>query len=1094
MSLIRSLTVLSVAVAIVTPAPSSARQASDTASQHSAGLPMTPTRSLQFTTDEGTWMSVDVSPDGGTVVFDLLGDLYTIPIQGGNATHITSGQGFDGQPRYSPDGRQIVFISDRDGSDNVWIADADGANPRQITDTEWHRYVSPEWTPDGDYIIATRRPTPKEGGRSDLYMYHLSGGSGLQLTGHEEAATPARAAAAPPQNFVGAAFGPDPRYLWVAASSGQGWGAWQVSLFDRLSGRSFARTNELQSGMRPVASPDGRWLVYTTREEANGALKLRDLQSGEERWLLRDGQRDDQEGQWTRDLSPGSSFTPDSEALITSYGGRIMRVAVPSGEAREIPFTAQVDQTIGPLALFDDEASPDRVDVRHLQWPRPSPDGEQMTFSALARVWVMDLPTGEPRRLTSSDEATEHSPQWSPDGQWIAWVSWNDDDGGYVWRARADGRGEPERVSQIAGYFDRVAWSPDGSRLLAVRAPARERAAFIDELNRGQMVSRDLVWFPAEGGAASVITPLRGETTRYIADYYGVPHFGPDPDRVFIHLPQTGLVSMEWDGTDRTVHLRVKAWDWPVGADQGATEMMMSPAGDKALVLVTQNLWLVDVPPSGGEPPVLSIPAGAGSPLPARRLSKYGADFPGWTNGGRTAHWALGPSVVRYDVEAGNLAVRDSVAAVARGDDPATGLAASHGVERIDVALSVPAPKPTGLVAYVGARIVTMEGDQVIENGSILVDGERIVAVGPEASVSVPSGARIVDVTGTTIVPGWIDIHAHMWAPWGVQRQQPWEYEVNLAYGVTTTRDPQTMTPDVFGYADRVASGDVLGPRIFATGRGIHGSEEIGSLDQARDVVRRYSEFWKSGTIKQYQVGDRKVRQWIAMAAHEQGVSPTVEGGSDLKMNLTLMLDGYAGLEHSLPIWPLYKDVHELLRQSGITYTPTLIVSYGGPSMHAYQLEREEIEQNQKLARFMPRAEVLQEGLRRNQWVREDQWGFPNVAREAGRIMRAGGRVGMGSHGNLQGLGAQWEIWSFGTGGMQPLEIIRAATINGAHAIGMADDLGSLAVGKLADFQVLERNPLQDIRNTDSIRWVVIGGRAYSGETLEPMQENARRD
>jgi hypothetical protein len=332
-----------------------------------------------------------------------------------------------------------------------------------------------------------------------------------------------------------------------------------------------------------------------------------------------------------------------------------------------------------------------------------------------------------------------------------------------------------------------------------------------------------------------------------------------------------------------------------------------------------------------------------------------------------------------------------------------------------------------------------------------------------------------------------VDVHAHMWTPWGVQRQQPWEYEVNLAYGVTTTRDPQTMTPDVFSYADRVPAGQVVGPRIFATGRGIHGSEEITSLDQARDVVRRYSEFWKSGTIKQYLVGDRKVRQWIVMAAHEQGVSPTTEAASDFKMNLTLMLDGYAGLEHSLPIWPLYRDVQELIRQSGIVYTPTLIVSYGGPSMQNYFTAREKIESNEKLARFMPKDEILQEGLRRNGWVRDDQWGFPYVAGEAARVMRAGGRVGMGSHGNLQGLGAQWEIWAFGVGGMTPMEIIRASTINGAHAIGMDAELGSLEVGKLADFQVLERNPLDDIRNTDSILWVVIGGRVLSGETLEEL-------
>ena len=1043
-----------------------AQEATPDQAEASGALPLVPNRQLRFTTDEGTWMSLDVSPDGGTIVFDLLGDLYTLPIAGGTATRITSGLGFDAQPRYSPDGSSIVFVSDRDGSDNLWIANANGTDPRQLTDTEEISYVSPEWTPDGEYVVATKGPHPSRGGRSDLYLYHLSGGSGLQLSGHEEASTPSGAGPPLPTAFMGAAFGPDSRYLWASTSTGGRWGAWQVSVVDRETGRAFVRTNRLQSAMRPVVSPDGRWLVYATREEANGALRLRDLRTGDESWLVRNGQRDDQEGRPTRDLAPGSAFTPDSRALITSYGGKIMRVEVPSGDATVVPFTADVDQLMGPLALFDDDASPDEVTVRYIQWPRHSPDDRRIAFSALGRIWIQPVDGGGPRRFTEQETWNEFSPQWSPDGEWLAWVTWEDGRGGHIWKAPSDGTGEPVRISETTAYYDRVAWSPDGGRLLAIRAQARERIEFFDELNRGQMPSRDLVWLPAEGGESTLVTPLT-ETPRYIQDYYGVPHFGPDPERIFIHDATDGLVSMRWDGTDRRVHLKVQAWDWPQGADHGATEMMVSPSGDQALVLVNQNLWLVALPASGGEPPVISFPAGDGSPLPARRVSPYGADFPSWSDDG-TIRWALGASVFEFDPSR------------ADGQD-------EYEPARLDVHLSVPAAKPSGVVAFENARIVTMRGDEVIEGGTVVVDGERIVAVGPRAEVEIPAGAERMDASGTTIVPGWVDIHAHMWAPWGVQRQRPWEFEVNLAYGVTTTRDPQNMTPDVFNYADRVAAGHMPGPRMFSTGRGIHASEEIRSLEQAQNVVRRYSEFWKSGTIKQYQVGDRKVRQWIVMAAHEQGVSPTVEGGADFKMNLTLMLDGYAGLEHSLPIWPLYKDVQELMRQSGIVYTPTLIVSYGGPSMFDYFLEREEIEKNEKLARLMPRAEVLQEGLRRQRWVRRDQWGFPNVAREAGRVMRAGGMVGMGSHGNLQGLGAQWELWAYAMGGMEPLEVIRAATINGAHGIGMSHDLGSIEAGKLADFQVLERNPLEDIRNTDSIRWIVKGGQVFRGDTVEEV-------
>ncbi len=1062
--------------ASVTATGASAQEARD------AALPLDPTRLLRFTTDEGTWISVDVSPDGETIVFDLLGDLYALPISGGTATRITSGMGFDGQPRYSPDGSRIVFVSDRDGSDNVWISDADGSSPRQVTDTEWVSYVSPEWTPDGEYVVVTKRPSPKvRDGRHDLFLYHVDGGTGVQMTGHEEPATPANAAPAPPRNFVGATFGSDPRFVWAAVANENGWGAWQIGLFDRETGATFTRTARQQSAMRPVVSPDGRWLVYVTREEANAGLRLRDLGTGEESWLVRDGQRDDQEGRWSRDLAPGSAFTPDSRALITSYGGKIMRVDVPSGDAEVVPFTAEVDQQMGPLALFPKEAAPPSVEARHVQWARPAPGGGRVTFSALARVYVQNLPDGDPRRLSSATAGTEHAPAWSPDGRFVAWVTWQDGSGGHVWRAPADGSGAPERLTRAAAYYDRLAWSPDGLRILAVRAPARERITFHDELNRGQIVSRDLVWIPASGGEATVITPLRA-SDRYVADYYGVPHFASDPDRVFIHEPAEGLVSVRWDGTGRRVHLKVQAWDWPAGADHGATEILASPDGRQALVLVNQNLWLLALPATAGDPTVVSFPASESAPVPVRRLSRFGADFPGWSPDGSRIHWTLGASLFEYDVDRATAAVRDSIRAAERGEEPP---GPAYAPRRTDIRVSVAAAKPVGSVAFAGARIIPMTGDRVIENGTIVLDGDRITAVGPTAEVSTPAGARVIDASGMTIVPGWVDVHAHMWTPWGVQREQPWEYRVNLAYGVTTTRDPQTMTPDVFGYADRVAAGNVLGPRVFATGRGIHASEEIGSLDQARDVVRRYSEFWKSGTIKQYLVGDRKIRQWIVMAAQEQGVSPTTEGGSDFKMNLTLMLDGYAGLEHSLPIWPLYRDVQELIRQSGIVYTPTLIVSYGGPSMHDYFLQRERIEDNERLARFMPRAEVLQEGLRRPRWVREDQWGFPHVAAAAAEVVRTGGLVGMGSHGNMQGLGAQWEIWAFALGGMTPMEAMRVSTIHGARAIGMDQELGSLEPGKLADFQVLERNPLDDIRNTDSIRWLVIGGRVLDGRTLD---------
>ena len=248
-------------------------------------LPLIATRSLKFTATEGTWISLDVSPDGGKILFELLGDLYTLPIGGGTATRITTGQAFDMQPRYSPDGKSIVFVSDRNGSENLWVADADGANARALTTTERQDYLSPVWAPDSRTVIATKG--------SQLWLYYKDGGSGIQMTGPRQPATPGAAPAPQGQQAPGLfspAFGRDPRFLWLTVrgdvprgfaaatlpepvspepdpyddvhrSSARQIGQFQVGQLDRENGRMLVRTHETESALRPVPSPDGRWLV-----------------------------------------------------------------------------------------------------------------------------------------------------------------------------------------------------------------------------------------------------------------------------------------------------------------------------------------------------------------------------------------------------------------------------------------------------------------------------------------------------------------------------------------------------------------------------------------------------------------------------------------------------------------------------------------------------------------------------------------------------------------------------------------------------------------------------------------------------------------
>ncbi|MHB1326720.1 MAG: amidohydrolase family protein [Gemmatimonadales bacterium] len=1130
--LFRSVVLPAVAAACLTSSVSaqSATQNDSAAKAATAakGLPLISTRSLSFTTTKGSWLSIDIDPSGRTLVFDLLGDLYTLPVGGGTATRITSGFPYDMQARFSPDGKSIVFVSDRDGAENIWVADADGGNPRAITSTERENYVSPTWTPDGQYIVATKG--------SNLWTWHKDGGSGVQMTGHPRPGAPT----APNQQslYLGAAFGADSTTLWINVrgtpapsltgtpphhghpdadadprSSARELGALQIAEFERSTGRIRIRTHEHEGAFRPVPSPDGKWLVYSTRFDARQALKLLDLTTGEDRWLVMDVQRDDHQGggMRDRDVYPGSAFTPDSRALITSYGGQIRRVEIPSGRVSTIPFSAVVEQPLGPLVKFDYPINDSVLTVTQIRGARPSPDGKRLAFTALDRLWIADLPAspGGPgsasrtpavirnaRRLTDAN-LVEHGPVWSPDGRYLAYVTWDDSAGGQIMRVGTEGRAVPERLSRAAGFYDKLAYTRDGSRLLAIRGSKQHRMRTLEDFgNHSPAAEIEYVWLPAAGGEIQRIRWAGGGAT----PTRGVPHIGPDPGRVYVWTGNDGLISMRFDGTDVRTLLKVTGASSPnfQGTMVPAVpeEVILSPDGQRALVTVRTNVYIVTVPPVGGDvPPTISVVPPSSVPL--WRLTRVGGDFTGWSGDGGLAHFSIGRSFFRYDLALADSLVRDSVSrarprpGAARPDSAKSDrVTFAYEAGRVDVEIVVPKDRPRGVVALRGARIITMKGDEVIPSGDIVVTNNRITAVGPTGSVTIPAGAKVIDVGGKTILPGYVDIHAHNWMAWGVHRTQIGQFLPQLAYGITTQRDPQTMETDILTYSDRMETGELLGPRLFSTGPGVFSWDNIKSLADARDVLRRYADHYGTGTIKQYMAGDRKVRQWVIMAARELGLTPTTEGGVNFTMNLTLMQDGYPGLEHNLPISPFYKDVVELHRTSGLFYTPTLIVSYGGPIGRNYYITRTNIDTVARLRRFTPHDEL--DKWKNSPFQRDDQQVFRLHAQQLAKMHAAGGKLGLGSHGEIQGLGAHWELWMMASGGLSNHDALRISTLTSADGVGLAKDLGSLEVGKLADLQVLDRNPLEQLEHTTSVRYVMKNGRLYEAETLDEIWPRTR--
>ena len=1046
-------------------------------------LPLEATDRVTFETDEGTWISLDVTPDGHTIVFELAGDLYTLPMEGGRATRITSGLAFDSQPRVSPDGTRVAFISDRSGSDNVWIAKIDGSDAKKMSNESDNAVISPDWTPDGRFVIASVR-VPARG--TQLRMYHVDGGTGITLGEGESSGGRGGGGGGAGPSRLGAVVDPDGRYLYAAQVSGGGSGAqlpnWQIARLDMRTGDVDVITQGGGRAFRPALSPDGRWLVYATRHEAQTGLRIRDLQTGADRSLAWPVQRDEVEsgGSPTRDLFPGYAFTPDGSAVLATKDGRIQRIDVATGAMTVVPFTATVDIEVGPdlTAPYRVEQGP--VRARLIQDPRQSPDGTRLAMSVLTKIYVKDLPGGEPRRLTQGD-MWEFKPAWSPDGQWIAYVTWSMNEGGHIWKTRADGGGQPQRLTSVPAFYTDLTFSPDGTRIVGLRGNEYMRHRTDSEFG-GLRIPLDLVWLPSTGGDVELIVPARG---------LGFPHFASDPDRVFVYS-NDGLVSLRYDGTDRRAHLRV------TGPGRGPTPSaaeaaLMSPDGRWALAAVNNQLWLVAVPPFTGTAPSISV---RGPSVPVKRITDIGADYFAWADGGKTITWAIGSTFFRramdtitFDEPERRTPERTSEPGEPKEPaKPKEPLDSDEHVQSFDVVLEFPRARPEGTIVLRGATVITMKGDEVIRNADVVVTDNRIAGVGRRGSVRIPSGARTVDASGKYIVPGFIDTHAHWeFRTHDVLEPQNWSLAANLAYGVTAGLDVQTSTNDYFAYQDLVETGQTVGQRAFMTGPGVFSSNDFQSYEATLAYLKRYKQHYRTPNIKSYMVGNRKQRQWVVQAAKELGLMPTTEGGRDQKLDITHAIDGMHGNEHTMPVFPLFKDIVELYVQTKTAYTPTLLVQYGGPFGENYFHARENPHDDAKLQRFYPHNVLDDITRRRSIWARDDEFSINLAAESAAKVQRAGGLVGVGAHGQLQGLGYHWEMLALAMGGMTPREILRAATIDGARIIGFDQDLGSIEVGKLADLVVLDRNPLENIRNSNTLRWVMKNGELYEAETLKQV-------
>lgn len=1006
-----------------------------------------PTQSFTIKTDEGTWMNLDVSPDGQEIVFDLLGDIYCMPMAGGSARLLSGGVAWEVQPRYSPDGKYISFTSDRDGGDNIWIMDRNGGSKKQITKEKFRLLNNASWTPNSEYIVARKHFTASRSlGAGEIWMYNINGGTGVQLTKRKNDQQDVGEPVLSPDNkflYFSEDVSPGPNFEYSKDPNGT---IYAIRRLDLTTGKLTNFIQQQGGAVRPQVSPDGLTIAYVKRIRLKSVLVTQNIQTGEESLLFDDLSHDQQETWAIFGVYPNFSWTPDSKHIVFYAKGKIKKIDVATRAVSDIPFSVTSNQTIQDALHFQHSVFEDEFSVKMIRQLVTSPDGKTVVFNAAGYLYKKELPNGIPERLTNGVDF-EFEPEFSPDGKYIVYTTWSDEFKGSIRRTELK-NGKTINLTDEKGFYYSPSFSIKGDRIVYRKGAGNS------------------VLGPTFGRNTGIyIMSSTGASKRLIADSGIKPKFSSDDTRIFFQGSENGkraFKSINLFGGEERTHF----------VSTYATQFAPSPDGKWMAFTELFNVYVTPLTVAG-RPQELSIDNAS---LPLRKITKNGGTFLHWSADSKKLNWTLGEKYFNKEISNSLFATDSSSVTDTTG---------------ISIGLRLKSDSPTGILALKGARLITMNGTEVIERGTLLIENNKIISVGPEASITIPGNAKIVDVTGKTIMPGIVDVHAHLsTSPDGISPQQDWSYLANLSFGVTTSHDPSSNTEMVFSQQEMLRAGRMVGPRLYSTGSILYGADGdfkvvINSLDDALSHLKRLKAVG-AFSVKSYNQPRRNQRQQILEAARQLNMLVVPEGGSTFFTNMNMVADGHTGIEHSIPVVPIYKDVTEFWNHTKVAYTPTLIVSYGAQWGENFWYDRTNVWENERLMNFTPRG-IIDSRSRRRTTSEYGDYGHIDVAKAAKQIAEGGTKVNLGAHGQIQGLGAHWELWMMVQGGMSPMDAIRAATMNGASYLGMEKSIGSLQAGKLADLIVMDANPLDDIRNSEKIKYVMINGRLYDSLTMNEI-------
>ncbi|MDH3222831.1 MAG: amidohydrolase family protein [Gemmatimonadota bacterium] len=1024
-----------------------------------------PSELLSFTAEEGTWMSVDVSPDGSHIAFDLLGTIYEMPFEGGTATPLTSGRSWNLSPRYSPDGGRLAFSSDRGGSHGIWVLNRTSGEVTAVAGPAGLNVHRPTWADGGGTILA--------GVSGDGIPFHLASfstgepgtwvrGNGpvngaLTIPGTGDMVYEHQAAATYP-------FGFNP-YVVPAGGS-------RIEIMRRGEAEPSIYIERPGGAFQPTPSPDGRTLAYLNRDLQGTRLILQEMETRAERVLITGLDQDRQDSRSPYGPHPNLAWHPGGEELVIGWGGKIRGVQVSTGRSRVIPFRAPVQRTLSRTIENKKTLDTGRARTRTHRWGQRTSAG--VVSEALGDLWIH----GEagPRNLTNSD-ALETSPVVDPTTGDLYFASWTDRDLGRVVRMAADGR--METLTRVPSQYGSIAVSPGGRRVAYVRGSgALQRGTWLTNETRFELMVRDA------DGSERRITDIDGQPLEYANIAGKIPPsvtFAAGGEAIYYTEYVDGSLALKRIAVDGSGDVILYRFPHAVDA-------VVSPTFEWIALREYHRSYLLPFRAEGSTQPVSPYE----QPGSGTRIDPEDGGYLTWSGDGTTISWTRGSGF--YEKAVDDVLSESATGPASDGDWTGARVPGSTA-RRTDLATEYTVATPTGVIALENARVITMNGErEVLERATVLVRDGRIEAVGP--ALSVPAGAERLDLRGATIIPGLVDAHAHPHIEHSalhVIEQSPGYFRGPLAYGVTTMMEVYGNEYRDGWLTDMLQAGRMVGPRFLTTGSVIYGRRHGGrlrmfrpieSLDDAREQVR-WNKDHGAVAVKDYAQATRKRRHLVATAAREMGLDVLSESSSDPQMNLTQILDGVTAIEHSMGLTPFYDDIVQFWKGTRASMTPTLLVVYNGPMGEGWFHQSSKLWEDPKLTRFVDPMSLQRIRRTTHLWP-EDMYAW-NMAGDLRALDEAGVPLQVGAHGQMFGLGFHWEMQLYQQGGFSPARVLELATIGGARKLGLDGQIGSIEPGKLADLVVLDRDPLESVENVERIRYVMKGGWLVSGADASPV-------